>query len=145
MDIKKTFSASDREKIVNSIIEAERNTSAEIRVHIDSKCSGSPLDEATKVFAKLNMHKTELRNGVLVYVAVNSRKCAIIGDVGINSKVNPEFWDECYAVMKSHFSLGDYAEGVAKAVFMSGKELKKHFTYSSDDINELPDEISFGK
>lgn len=145
MDIKKLFSVSDRQKIVSSIVEAEKNTSAEIRVHIDSKCSGSPLDEASRVFAKLNMHKTKLRNGVLIYVAVNSRKCAIIGDLGINAKVDPKFWESCYAVMRSHFALGSYAEGVAEAVFMSGKELKKHFAYSLDDVNELPDEISFGK
>ena len=70
-----------------AIQEAEKNTSGEIRVHIEAHTDEDHYEHALKVFAELKMHKTELRNGVLFYVAVNDHKFVILGDQGINDKV----------------------------------------------------------
>ena len=78
---KNFFTAYQKEEIKQAIGEAESNTSGEIRVHIESKCNEDVLDRAAFLFEKLEMHKTEQRNGVLFYLAVNSRKFAILGDV----------------------------------------------------------------
>jgi uncharacterized membrane protein len=88
------FTKEEQAKVLSAVKEAEGETSGEIRVHIETRCSGDVLDRAAWVFGKLGMHKTALRNGVLFYLAVEDRKFAIIGDAGINAKVPIDFWDD---------------------------------------------------
>lgn len=134
-----------KQDIMDAIVKAEKGTSAEIRVHLDSMCLGNPVTAAIKQFNALAMDKTQERNGVLVYVAYKSRKCAIVGDDGINKMVEPTFWDECYQLMATHFKSDDFGGGIAAAVLKAGEKLKEFFPYQSGDVNELSDEISFGK
>lgn len=142
---KNFFTKEQRDEIKGSILRAELDTSGEIKVHIENLCEEDVLDRAAYWFARLNMHKTELRNGVLFYVAVKSKKFAIIGDQGINVKVPENFWDELKNEMGEEFKQGKYTEGLSNGIARAGQLLKKHFPYHSDDINELSDEISFGK
>jgi uncharacterized membrane protein len=144
MGISNLFSQKEKNDIKKAIEEAELNTSGEIRVHIESNCKKDPLDRASEVFSKLQMHKTELRNGVLFYVAVNDRKFAIIGDVGINTKVPNNFWDDINNTAISLFKKNKYTEGLSKGIEKVGNALKEYFPYQKDDINELSDDISFG-
>lgn len=139
------LSKEDKENIRLAVQEAELNTSGEIRVHIESRCKINELDRAAHVFAILKMHKTELRNGVLIYIAFKDKKFAIIGDGGINAVVPENFWDEIKEQMKLDFSEGNFATGIIKAIKTSGEKLKEFFPHQADDINELPDDISFGK
>ncbi|MEG1573107.1 MAG: TPM domain-containing protein [Bacteroidales bacterium] len=141
----KYFSPAQEDQMVSAIQAAELNTSGEIRVHIDKICKGDALDEAAWLFKKLKMHKTALRNGVLIYVAIESKKFAIIGDSGINALVPDNFWEETKTQMLASFTQGQYTEGIANACESVGLLLKKHFPYQSGDINELSDTISFGK
>jgi len=143
--MKEFLTESDKKMIVDAIKEAELNTSGEIRVHIESRCKGNVLDRAAYVFKKLKMNKTKLRNGVLFYLAYKDRKFAILGDAGINRKVPENFWDDIKEKMAEKFKEGKFAEGIAEGIKESGIQLKKHFPYQSDDVNELSDEISFGK
>jgi uncharacterized membrane protein len=145
MTINKYFSKEDREKIISAIKKAELDTSGEIKVHIDKSCKGDPLDQAAFIFKKLKMHKTNLRNGVLFYLALENRKFAIIGDAGINNVVAENFWDEIKKSMLDEFMNDRLTEGLVKGITMAGEQLKKHFPYRKDDLNELSDDISFGK
>ena len=132
-------------QIESAIKAAEKATSGEVRVHIENKCSqANVLDRATEVFATLKMHKTALRNGVLFYVAVKDKKFAILGDIGINAKVEKGFWDEISTELKAFFKDNKLAEGLSIGIEKAGNQLKKHFPYQSNDTNELSDEISFG-
>jgi len=140
-----SFSKEQKELITKAIKEAELNTSGEIRVHIENKCTGDVMDRAAYWFANLKMHKTELRNGVLFYLALNDRKFAILGDKGINSVVPENFWNETKEAMVPFFVEGNFAEGLEKGILMAGEKLKEFFSYQKDDVNELDDEISFGK
>ena len=144
MKVKEFIGTQGEQQIVQAIKEAELNTSGEIRVHIEAKCPSDPLKRAVYIFNYLKMYNTKARNGVLVYVAVESRKFAIIGDAGINNAVPDNFWDEIKERMRSAFSAGEYVGGISVAVKEAGNSLKKYFPYQSDDINEQPDEISFG-
>lgn len=144
-DISTIFSEENNAQIVSSIKEAELNTSGEIRLHIDARCKIDVLDQAAFIFEKLEMHKTEERNGVLFYLAFKDRKFAILGDAGINGKVTENFWDEIKDIMGSHFSKGEFVDGLSIGIKLAGEQLKKYFPYQSDDINELSDEISFGE
>lgn len=129
--------------LVQAIEAAEKNTSGEIRIHLEQVCSGDPYLRAAYVFSKLGMFRTKDRNGVLIYLALKSHKFAIIGDSGINERVGAGFWDEVKDGMAADFRSGDFTGGMSKAVLAVGEKLKVYFPYQKDDVNELPDEISY--
>lgn len=138
------FTAGQKESIAAAVRSAEQGTSAEIRVHIENRCKDDVMDRAVDVFSKLGMNRTAQRNGILIYLAVKDHKAAIIGDVNVNRYVSHDFWLECYAAMKRHFADEDFSGGLCAAIAMIEKELASHFPHRSDDVNELPDDISFG-
>lgn len=139
----KRFTQEQKTAMTAAIREAELNTSGEIRIHFENHCGSNILDRAAHVFAELRMHQTALRNGVLIYVALDDHKLAILGDAGINSRVSPDFWDSIKNNMITRFKTGHICEGVCEATQAVGQQLKKLFPHQADDINELSDEISF--
>ena len=139
------LTADQQATVVDAVRLAEKGTSGEIRIHIDGECSIDPMHRAEEVFNRLGMYRTKLRNGVLIYLACNSKVFAIIGDEGINKRVPEHFWEDVLEIMGTRFREGRFTEGLAEAVTTVGKKLKFFFPYSSEDINEQPDDISFGK
>jgi uncharacterized membrane protein len=139
------FSKEQQAQILASVKEAELSTSGEIRVHIETSLKGDVLDKAAWLFKKMGMDKTAERNGVLFYLAVSDRKFAIIGDAGINAKVPAGFWDGISEHLRKNFKEGKFTEGLSEGIIMAGDQLKTHFPHRLDDVNELPDEISFDK
>jgi len=137
------FSREQQDAITRAIGEAEHATSGEIRVHIETSCKTSVMDEAAWLFRNLGMDKTADRNGVLIYLAVRERRFAIIGDTGINAVVPPGFWDNIRNHMQSRFSENLFAEGLTEGIIMAGEQLREHFPHMIDDINEITDTISF--
>ena len=144
MSARNFFTSEQQKSIQQSIANAELNTSGEIRVHIDDKCKGDVLDAAANMFHKMKIDKTELRNGVLFYLAVSDHKFAILGDKGINEKVPTDFWDHIKDVMLSHFKKQEFTEGLSKGIEMAGEKLKTNFPLQSNDTNEITNEISIG-
>jgi uncharacterized membrane protein len=145
MNVQKYFTEENKLQIANAIRVAELNTSGEIRLHIEKYCKGDALDQAAYCFGKLQMHKTQLRNGVLFYLAIEDHKFAILGDAGINNKVPGDFWDKIKELVLSKFSEGNITEGLTRGILMAGEQLKEHFPYLEGDKNELSNDISFGK
>ncbi|CAN5431582.1 TPM domain-containing protein [soil metagenome] len=145
MSAKKFFTSEQQKSIQDAITKAELNTSGEIRVHVDDACKGDVLDCAANMFHKLKMNKTELRNGVLFYLAVSDKKFAILGDKGINEKVPADFWDNIKEIMLAHFKQEQFTEGLSKGIEMAGEKLKVNFPIQSNDTNELSNDMSFGK
>ncbi len=139
------FNESDRLQINAAIKEAEKNTSGEIRLFIEEECGKNVLDRAAFIFSELEMHKTKQRNGVLFYLATSSRQFAILGDVGIHSKVDRDFWHAIKHEMQNYFTEGNFLKGLTIGIKMSGEALKLHFPYDKKDKNELSDDIIFGK
>ena len=137
------FTEEEQQRIQKAVADAEKNTSGEIRVCMEKTCSDEPLDRAVKYFAQLEMDKTKLRNGVLIYMATVDRKFAIIGDAGINSVVPADFWDGTKEAMLNHFKYGDLVEGIVTGITQAGEQLKKYFPHLLNDTNELPDDIAF--
>jgi uncharacterized membrane protein len=132
----------DEQEIVLSIVEAEKNTSGEIRVHIEEHSEKSPLDRAQEVFFELKMNETKDRNGVLFYICVSDKKFAIIGDKGINDVVESDFWDCTKDTVIANFKEGNFKKGLVEGILQAGQRLKHYFPYQSDDTNELSNEIS---
>ena len=143
--VKDFFSIQEKEDIKQAIMNAELDTSGEIRVHIENTFTGDVMDRAAYVFQQLGMTKTALRNGALIYLAVKNRRFAIIGDTGIHQVVPENFWNDIKARMLDHFRESRFADGLIEAITETGRQLKKHFPHKRDDVNELPDDISFGK
>jgi uncharacterized membrane protein len=138
------FTKEERGGIKKAIAEAELNTSGEIRVHVERRCKEQVLDHAAYLFERLGMHKTEKRNGVLFYLAIDDQKFAILGDAGINAVTQEDFWDRIKEKMLEEFKEERFCGGLETGIRMAGEQLKEHFPYQKDDINELPDDISFG-
>ena len=142
----KEFLGKENEKLIAKAIEkAEHQTSGEIRVHIESKCKEDVLDRAAWLFKKLKMHETKDRNGVLIYLSINDRKFAIIGDAGINKVVPEGFWNDIKEMLIGHFIKGEFANGLINGIEKAGEQLMLYFPWQENDVNELPDEISYGK
>ena len=138
--------------IIEAIRAAEKNTSGEIRVHLETSSVSSvnqkkkidAFDRAAEVFDMLHMHNTKQGNGVLIYVAVEDRTLVIMGDKGINDIVGQNFWESTKDIIIGHFKDGDMKQGLVDGILKAGEQLKKHFPYQKNDINELPDDISVG-
>lgn len=139
------LTAEQQETVVAAVRLAEKGTSGEIRIHIDGECDGDPVKRAEDVFFRLGMDRTDRRNGVLIYLACNSKVFAIIGDKGINDVVPEGFWEDVIHEMGIEFRQGRFTEGLAKAAVSVGNKLQTYFPIQADDVNEQPDEISFGK
>jgi uncharacterized membrane protein len=132
----------DKDLIQDAIAQAELETSGEIRVHIDKACDGDPVKRAIEVFEELKMHETELRNGVLIFIAFSNHKLAIIGDKGINELVPSNFWDSTRDVMIQLFKQGQFTAGINAAVKEAGIQLAEYFPLQEGDVNELSNKIS---
>ncbi|MBP6231439.1 MAG: TPM domain-containing protein [Paludibacteraceae bacterium] len=143
MNPKKFLSETDKNRIEEAIKEAEKLTSGEIRLHIQSKTKENVLDAAVAIFHQLDMHKTALHNGVLLYLSINDNQFAIIGDSGIHAVVPTNFWDTIYKGIIPHFQQKQFADGLVWAISQAGIQLATYFPIQSDDTNELSNEISF--
>ncbi|NJX16797.1 TPM domain-containing protein [Tamlana crocina] len=134
----------DEQDIVEAIRLAELNTSGEIRVHIEKTDNGDATHRVLEVFHMLKMDNTQLKNGVLIYVAVDDKHFVIYGDEGINKVVGNDFWESTKNIIQSHFKKGHFKQGLIDGILKSGEQLKKYFPYQDSDINELPNDISKG-
>lgn len=142
---RKFFNTKEKEAILKAIAETERLTSGEIRVHVESNSGIDPMLRAKEVFESLGMANTNLKNGVLIYLAFLDHKFAIIGDQGINQVVPANFWDETKKKMQGLFSDGKFVDGVCLGVRLAGEHLAKYFPCQAGDVNELCNDISEGK
>lgn len=141
----KFFSLEEEREIVKAIRQFEMQSSGEIRVHVEHRLRRPPVAEAIAVFNALGMRNTTLRNGVIILLAPEQNAFSIYGDVGINEVVPEGFWTETIATMKPFFAEGKFKEGLVKGIEIAGLALAKYFPRKDDDVNELPDEISYSK
>lgn len=141
------FTAQETDRILSAIREAERRTSGEVRIFVESRCRFvDAIDRAAEIFFQLKMDGTAQRNGVLLYIAVRDHQVAVFGDEGIHQKVGPQYWNDKVHNMLAHFRQEHLVDGVIECIYDIGEALYQHFPYNLDtDKNELPDEIVFGR
>lgn len=137
------FSKAETKRIIHAIQEAEKESSGEIRVHLERKAREPFYEQAREIFRKVGMTKTRERNGVLIFLCPASRRFAILGDQGIDEKVPPDFWNSIITEMAADFKEDRFADGIVKAVLAAGNKLREYFPHERENINQLPDEISF--
>ncbi len=139
------LSPEDLERVRDAVRQAEGRTSGEIRVHLDDTIVDDVLDHAAFVFEELGMHRTNERNGVLIYVSVAQRRAAVVGDAGINERLPAGYWNETLGVILEQFKADRYVEGLCMGVQRLGEQLRTHFPRAADDRNELSDDVSIGR
>lgn len=132
----------DQQRIVDAIGAAEKMTSGEIRVHIQPRARGEIRHVAEKTFERLGMTATELRNGVLLFIACEEQRFVILGDKGINERVPAGFWDDIAAKLTIRFRAGEFTDGIVEAIHSAGEELRHDFPRAEGDVNELTNEIN---
>ncbi len=138
------LNAQEEQEIVSAIRAAEKNTSGEIRVHIELTAKGDAFNRALQVFHYLKMDNTKAQNGVLIYVAVQDKAFVIYGDKGINNVVPKDFWNSTRDVMAGYFKTGNFKQGLIDGVLKAGKQLETYFPWNHGDVNELSNTISKG-
>ena len=133
----------EMDRIVAAIDTAEQQTSGEIRVHVQPTTRGADIRAiAERTFERLGMTKTELRNGVLLFVACEEQRFVILGDKGIDETVPAGVWDDIAARLTVRFKAGEFTEGIVDAIHSAGDELRAYFPRQSGDVNELTNDIS---
>lgn len=137
------FSIKERKQIIQAIRLAEKKTSGEIRVHLEKKVKENIMHHATQAFEKLGMTNTRQRNGVLIFMALSNHEFVILGDEGINRIVPENYWDDIAHILSKTFSQNRFADGLVEAIGRIGEKLQHHFPAQRENLNELPDEISF--
>ncbi len=144
---KEFFTTDENERVIAAIRSCENRTSGEIRVYVESRNAlVDPLERAAEVFVGLKMQLTHHRNAVLLYIAVKDKEVALFGDQGIHEMVGTAFWNEEVKHMLQYFKDNKLAEGIEHCVRHVGEVLSEKFPYiPTEDKNELPDEIVFGK
>jgi uncharacterized membrane protein len=130
------------DQIVTAIRAAEQRTSGEIRVFVSRQSVDDAVVAAEKEFARLGMDKTNERNGVLIFVAPKSNQFAVIGDKGIHARCGQDFWQELANAMTVHFSRSEFTQGIVLAVHKAGEILGQFFPRTSEDRNELSDDVA---
>ena len=142
--VEKFLSQAEEQEIVSAILEAERLTSGEIRVHIEAHSELTAVDRAKQVFQTLKMGNTKHENGVLIYLAVNDKKFAICGDKGIDKVVPEHFWESTRDAIQTQFRQKKFKQGIIDGILQAAAALQEHFPWQRDDTNELPNEVSKG-
>jgi len=138
------FSSKDKTKLVGAITEAEKKTSGEIRLYMEAKCMDEPLDRAIEVFSNLKMFETDARNGILIYIAFESKKIAIYGDTAIHNLLGHQFWNHTINNLSHNFKKRNYTPGLIDCIMDLGEKLAYYFPITATDRNELPNDIVFG-
>ncbi|MBZ0205970.1 MAG: TPM domain-containing protein [Flavobacteriales bacterium] len=145
IDIEEWLTPEELARVRDAVRAAEKRTSGELRVHLDVAIMDDVLDHAAFAFNNLGMAKTQERNGVLIYVSVPGRKVAVIGDEGIHAKLGDTYWHDVLKVILEYFREDRFCDGLCAGVELLGEKLREHFPFQRADVNELSDEVSFGK
>lgn len=140
------FSEEEEKRITEHIALVETRSTGEICVYIEQECPGEARDRALDLFVHHGLTNTLQRNGVLIYIATQTRVFYIWGDEGIHREAGQSLWDHVIADLGASFSRGEYEHGLVNAIDAIGAKLSYYFPRGDTELNnELPDDILYGK
>ena len=140
MKTKEFINRLNHDRISTAIAAAEKTTSGEIRVFIDrGVLDGDPVESAQKKFLELGMQKTAERNAILIFVAPEAQKFAVLGDEGVHQQCGADYWQQLVETMRAHFKREEFTDALVEAIESAGQLLARYFPRRHDDRNELPD------
>jgi uncharacterized membrane protein len=137
------FSAVEIQRLERAVREAEQGSSGEIRVRIAAEGGPDPVAAAAAAFEALGMTNTKNRNGVMFFLGTRDHALVVLGDEGIVARVTDDFWDVVRDVVLRRFQAGEFVEGLEDGIRFAGDQLAAWFPRKAEDVNELPDAVSF--
>ena len=129
-------------EVVAAIGRAERGNRGEVRVHLERRCKGEPIDRVRELFGSMCAGETSGDTGVLLYVAVASRRAAIWAGRGIHAAAEPGFWQQAVEAVAEGYRSGDGARGIELALDEIGALLREHLPGADVAGNELADQVT---
>jgi uncharacterized membrane protein len=143
---RKLMNTIDVDRVKKAIQDAEHKTCGEIRVSVARYFWGPVRRVAEQAFRRLKMDRTKARNGILFFIVPSRKRFVVLGDEDIHARVGQDFWEGLASLLSGHFRKGEFTEGLVRAIEEAGLKLEAHFPYDpTSDVNELPDDIDFGK
>jgi putative membrane protein len=101
---------------------------------------------AAEAFISEEVFRTKERTGILIFVSLLERRVLVVGDAGINEKVNKEEWDGVVGSVVRGIKAGDPADGLVAAIASCGMLLRKRgVTRRKGDRDELSDSLRLRK
>ncbi len=134
---KDLFTEEEQAEVRIAIQHSEERTSSPIKVHIEGHCKEDTIERASTVFEQLQLHKAELRNGILFYLAIKDKAFAVIGDVGVQNALHKDFWNQISELMLNYFQQGEFVKGLVEGVLEAGKQLEVHFPNNGNNPSQL--------
>jgi len=138
------FTKEEQSQIKQAIEQAERKTSAEIVVRLERNCPGDPLVHCRDLLQTLGITEAKSRSGAILFISLEDHKVAVFGDVNVDRVFSQEHWDALCSKLVLGFKEDRHCEALCEAIHWIGERLSGPLPYLKEDVNELPDDLSFG-
>jgi uncharacterized membrane protein len=140
---KAAFSGDQEAILVRAIQAAEEGNRGEVRVHVEPRCPREdPLDRAAELFAELGMSGTAADTGVLLYVATDDHRCAVVAGQGVLGAEDEGFWQGVADAIANGYGRNDPLAGFEMALLRIGELLRRAAPGKDVRGNELPDRVT---
>jgi putative membrane protein len=97
---------------------------------------------AALAFIEEEVFFTRERTGILIFVSVFERQVLILGDSGINAKVEPQEWGRIVAEIAAGIAAGKPTDALVEGIGKCGDLLERRgVEIRPDDIDELTDQL----
>ena len=98
-------------------------------------------ERAVRAFFEKRLYRTTNETGILIFISLLERKVWILGDRGINARIQPESWGNLATELATGLHEGQACNALCSVIASCGAELARHFPRKADSGNELPDEL----
>ncbi|GAM11505.1 hypothetical protein OR1_03821 [Geobacter sp. OR-1] len=96
---------------------------------------------AVRAFYEKGLYRTRHETGILIFMSLLERKVWILGDRGINERIDPASWGEMAGSLARGIAAGNGCDALCEVIGRCGAELSRHFPHQADDVNELQDDL----
>jgi len=97
---------------------------------------------AMQAFVEEEVFSTRDRTGILLYVSLHEHRIEVLGDTGINTKVEPDEWVDVVRRIRTGIQNENLTAGLVDAIEMCGMLLQRRgIEIEPDDTNELSDAV----
>lgn len=132
------------ELIEKAVAEAESCTSGEVVVRLKQSVDTTAQtvrEAAFEEFLRLGVKETRLRNGILLFIALDQQQVELIADEGIYKVVPQGTWQRVVDIITLGFRAGVPAHAIVMGVKLISDLLSSHFPPLPTDTNELSDRV----
>ena len=100
---------------------------------------------ASLAFLSEEVFKTSERTGILIFLSFFERRVVVLGDIGINAKVEKGEWDALVRTIVTSVKDGKPVDGLVDAIRQCGQLLQQRgVERRRDDTDELNDSLRIG-